>query len=197
MTPNAVPVGEEVMGRTVRHATEGVPADPDEMTTVMLREAQLLVAYRSSPLVALVAADGAVPGNGDAGSSGPRPGDRAPDCHGLTAAVAATPLRLYDLLRDRGHVLVLYADSTEALAGCRESAATVHRPAGDNMTAFVVTRTQSTAHRLGTDRHRRPAPARLPRWCGAVRAALRRRGADRPSHPPGRLPERPAVTADR
>ncbi|WSU55448.1 FAD-dependent monooxygenase [Streptomyces sp. NBC_01092] len=136
------PVGEEVVGRTVKHATEGIRAAPDDMTTVMLREAQLLVAYPSSPLVA---AAGAGPGSGDSGSPAPQPGERAPDCPGLTAGVAATPLRLYDLLRDRGHVLVLYADSAAALSACRETAATVHRLIGGKVTAFVVSRHQAAA----------------------------------------------------
>ncbi|NEE48079.1 pentachlorophenol monooxygenase, partial [Streptomyces sp. SID8455] len=45
------PVGEEVVGRTVRHAAEGVQADPTDPKTLMLREAQLLIGYRESPLV--------------------------------------------------------------------------------------------------------------------------------------------------
>ncbi|MFE9877839.1 FAD-dependent monooxygenase [Streptomyces sp. NPDC005784] len=93
------PVGEEVVERTVRHATQGVQADPIDPRTMMLREAQLLVGYRGSPLV-----DPASEG------PGPRPGDRAPDCSGLSAHIAAFPLRLYDLLRDRGHVLLLFGD---------------------------------------------------------------------------------------
>ncbi|GAA4072700.1 hypothetical protein [Streptomyces shaanxiensis] len=44
---------------------------------------------------------------------------------------------------------MLYADSTEALAGCREAAATFHRLARDNVTAYVVTRTQATAQAGG------------------------------------------------
>ncbi|MGW0610734.1 FAD-dependent monooxygenase [Streptomyces sp. NPDC002788] len=128
------PVGEEVVGRTVRHATEGgVRAAPDDMTTVMLREAQLLVAYPDSPLVA---PDGTGPGSPEA--PGPLPGGRAPDCRGLTSSLAVTPLRLYDLLRERGHVLVLYADSADALTACREAAAGVHRLTGGKVPAFVV-----------------------------------------------------------
>ncbi|MFF3886433.1 FAD-dependent monooxygenase [Streptomyces sp. NPDC001914] len=96
------PVGEEVVARTVRHAAHGVQADPDDPGTVMLREAQLLLGYRGSPLVG-PASEG----------PGPRPGDRAPDCTGLTAHIAAFPLRLYDLLRDRGHVLLVYGDGEE------------------------------------------------------------------------------------
>ncbi|MER5382752.1 FAD-dependent monooxygenase [Streptomyces sp. NPDC002688] len=93
------PVGVEVVERTVRHATQGIQADPVDPRTMMLREAQLLVGYRGSPLV-----DPAAEG------PGPQPGDRAPDCAGLSAHIAAYPLRLYDLLRDRGHVLLLYGD---------------------------------------------------------------------------------------
>jgi len=43
------PVGEEVVGRTVRHAREGFEADPDDPSTVIRREAQLLVGYPESP----------------------------------------------------------------------------------------------------------------------------------------------------
>ncbi|MFJ2750385.1 FAD-dependent monooxygenase [Streptomyces sp. NPDC087297] len=91
------PVGEEVVGRTVRHAVEGMENDPDDPATLMLREAQLLVGYRGSPIV-----DPAGEGRG------PRPGDRAPDCGGLEAAVSTYPMRLYDVLREREHVLLLY-----------------------------------------------------------------------------------------
>lgn len=97
------PVGEEVVERTVRHATQGVQADPADPGTVMLREAQLLVGYRGSPLVG-PASEG----------PGPQPGDRAPDCTGLTTHIATFPLRLYDLLRDRGHVLLVYGDGEQS-----------------------------------------------------------------------------------
>ncbi|MFD3538967.1 FAD-dependent monooxygenase [Streptomyces sp. NPDC058662] len=93
------PVGEEVVGRTVRHARQGIEADPADPATLMLREAQLLVGYRGGPLVGPV-------GDGP----GPQPGDRAPDCAGLTGPIAAYPMRLYDLLRARDHVLLLYGD---------------------------------------------------------------------------------------
>ncbi|MFD5157202.1 FAD-dependent monooxygenase [Streptomyces hawaiiensis] len=128
------PVGEEVVGRTVRHATGGgVHASKDDRTTVMLREAQLLVAYPDSPLTA---ADGT--NTGAPAHPGPGPGDRAPDCRGLTTGLAMTPLRLYDLLRDRGHVLVLYADSAGALTACQETALTAGRLTGGKVPAFVV-----------------------------------------------------------
>ncbi|WP_406090155.1 FAD-dependent monooxygenase [Streptomyces sp. NBC_01013] len=97
------PVGEEVVGRTVRHATRGLENDADDMETVMLREAQLLVGYRDGPLAT------APYGPDDA----PQPGDRAPDCAGLSTPVATYPLRLFDVLRGlTGHVLVLYAEKS-------------------------------------------------------------------------------------
>ncbi|MFD7631113.1 FAD-dependent monooxygenase [Streptomyces sp. NPDC059851] len=114
------PVGEEVVGRTVRHAAEGVQADPEDPDTLALREAQLLVAYPDSPVV----------GPGSAAGGGPAPGDRAPDCGGLRSSVATGPLRLYDLLRDRGHVLLLYADSGEALGACAALADGARRSVG-------------------------------------------------------------------
>ncbi|MFJ6551410.1 FAD-dependent monooxygenase [Streptomyces luteogriseus] len=133
------PVGEEVVGRTVRHATAGgVQTATDDRTTVMLREAQLLVAYPDSPLTAT---NGAGPTDADC----PGPGDRAPDCRGLTTSLAMTPLRLYDLLRDRGHVLVLHADSADALTACRDTAATADRLTGGTLPAFLVTAGDSDA----------------------------------------------------
>ncbi|MEV5974055.1 FAD-dependent monooxygenase [Streptomyces sp. NPDC051921] len=128
------PVGEEVVGRTVRHAKAGgVQADPEDRATLMLREAQLLVGYRGSPVVGLPdpAGDGA----------GPQPGDRAPDCAGLTAALTSYPLRLHDLLRDRGHVLLLYGDGTgdtEAAAGLAELARQAHESTGGAVTACLL-----------------------------------------------------------
>ncbi|MFE3326062.1 FAD-dependent monooxygenase [Streptomyces sp. NPDC059176] len=106
------PVGEEVVGRTVRHATEGVQADPADPVVLMLREAQLLVGYPDSPVV----------GPGSAARVGPGPGERAPDCGGLTGTIATFPSRLYDVLRGRGHVLLLYADADGQVAGFDEPA---------------------------------------------------------------------------
>lgn len=117
------PVGEEVVGRTVRHAAAGVQADRDDPQTVMLREAQLLVAYRGSPVVD-------PPGEGP----GPRPGDRAPDCGGLTGQIAAYPLRLYDLLRDRGHVLLVHGSGP----GTAELARTARESSAGRMETCVV-----------------------------------------------------------
>src|SRR6185295_3542250 len=46
------PVGEEVVGRTVRSAREGIGADSSDPDFVMRREAQLLIDYGDSPIVA-------------------------------------------------------------------------------------------------------------------------------------------------
>ncbi|MFJ8435487.1 FAD-dependent monooxygenase [Kitasatospora sp. NPDC094019] len=97
------PVGAEVVGRTVRHARG--EADGDDRTTVLLRQAQLLVNYRGGPLNG---AGGAGAEDGE-GGAGPRAGDRAPDCAGLERPLTAFPQRLFDLLRDRPHhTLLLY-----------------------------------------------------------------------------------------
>ncbi|MER6319382.1 FAD-dependent monooxygenase [Streptomyces sp. NPDC001581] len=117
------PVGEEVVGRTVRHAAQGFEADPDDPETLMLREAQLLVGYRGSPVVD-------PPGAG----RGPRPGDRAPDCGGLTGHIAAYPLRLYDLLREREHLLLLYGTGP----GLDELLRTARESSGGRVEACVV-----------------------------------------------------------
>jgi hypothetical protein len=100
------PVGEEVVGRTVRHARAGF--ESDDMSTMLLREAQLLVAYPDSPVV----------GEGDAAEvlkGGPEPGERAPDCRGLRRAAVAFPVRLYEVLDGRQHTLLLYVDRAEQM----------------------------------------------------------------------------------
>lgn len=99
------PVGEEVVGRTVRHAREGFETDPDDRWTVIRREAQLLMHYRDSPLV------------GDSGGcwSGPLPGEHAPDCRSLRRAAVSHPLRLFELLAHLHRTLLLYADDIALL----------------------------------------------------------------------------------
>ncbi|MGN9790751.1 FAD-dependent monooxygenase [Streptomyces sp. OZ13] len=112
------PVGEEVVGRTVRHATAGgVQVDPEEPQMLMLREAQLLVGYPDSPVVA----------SRGSGHAGPDAGDRAPDCGGLVGPIATFPVRLFDVLRGRdAHTLLLYTDDGsdwESCAGLADEAA--------------------------------------------------------------------------
>ncbi|WP_327266407.1 FAD-dependent monooxygenase [Streptomyces sp. NBC_01232] len=121
------PVGEEVVGRTVRHAVEGMENDPDDPATLMMREAQLLVGYRGSPIVD-------PPGDGP----GPRPGDRAPDCSGLTRPVAAYPMRLYDVLREREHVLLLYGAGPVTGSGLDALVRTARDLSGGRMEVCVL-----------------------------------------------------------
>ena len=107
-----LPVAEEVVGRTVRHARSGIEADPDDPATVVKREAQLLVGYPDSPIVGP-----ADTRPSDGGAPPVQPGDRAPDCRELHNAIATYPLRLLDLLRGTGHTLLLYADGASPSAG--------------------------------------------------------------------------------
>lgn len=121
------PAGEEVVARTVRHATEGMTAEPGDVRTALLREAQLLVSYRGSPVVEPAR-----------GARTPDAGDRAPDCGGLRDPLVAHPLRLYDLLRERDHVLVLYADSAEEAAAFGELADVARNTARSALTCYAV-----------------------------------------------------------
>lgn len=92
------PVGEEVVGRTVRSARQGIGADSADPSFVMRREAQLLIDYGGSPIVA------PSPGETD-----PRPGTRAPDARGLTRDAVTAQLRLFTLLAGPRHTLLCYA----------------------------------------------------------------------------------------
>lgn len=157
------PVGEEVVGRTVRHARAGIESDPQDRTTLLLREAQLLVGYPDSPLTEPAAAGAQHPG-------GPAPGDRAPDCAGLLRDLAAYPHRLFDLLRGPCHTLLLYAGpdtSAELLHAC---AAAADRAAHGLLDSYVI-------HAPDT----RPAGLRLPRaadGAGAFRAGYAPRAGE-------------------
>ncbi|BBY15842.1 FAD-dependent monooxygenase [Mycolicibacterium litorale] len=98
------PVGEEVVGRTVRSARHGIGAGSDDPDHVMRREAQLLIAYADSPIVSSA---GPVPE--------PLPGGRAPDANGLHRAAVTGPLRLFTLL-GRNHTALFYADGDATAA---------------------------------------------------------------------------------
>lgn len=98
------PVGEEVVGRTVRDAREGIGTDSNDLDFIMRREGQLLISYADSPLVA----GSAVP----TAPAAPRAGERAPDAAGLSRDSVNFPLRLFDVIGGVDHSLVLYADPT-------------------------------------------------------------------------------------
>jgi 2-polyprenyl-6-methoxyphenol hydroxylase-like FAD-dependent oxidoreductase len=94
------PVGEEVVGRTVRSAREGIGADSTDVDYVIRREAQLLIDYGDSPIVST--------GAGLPATSGPRAGRRAPDATGLTRDAVTGALRLFSLFGP-SHTVLLYA----------------------------------------------------------------------------------------
>jgi 2-polyprenyl-6-methoxyphenol hydroxylase-like FAD-dependent oxidoreductase len=127
------PVGEEVVGRTVRHARSGYDLDSPE--TLLLGEAQLLVGYPDSPLVEPLPADGRAVG-------GPAPGDRAPDCRGLVRDLAQYPQRLFDLLRGPRHTLLLHAGPEHAsgagAARLQECATAARHAAHGLLDAYLI-----------------------------------------------------------
>lgn len=122
------PVGEEVVGRTVRHAREGFEADPDDPATIVRREAQLLVGYPESPLVA---EEGVF-------ATGPAPGARAPDARGLRRRSLAFPVRLFEVLRGADHVLLLYAGEVSQLAELEPIAAAARDRARGRLAVYAV-----------------------------------------------------------
>jgi 2-polyprenyl-6-methoxyphenol hydroxylase-like FAD-dependent oxidoreductase len=99
------PVGEEVVGRTVRAAREGIGADSNDPTYVIRREGQLLINYAGSPIV------------------GPGGGGRAPDATGLTRDAVTGAFRLFSLFGGREHTTLLYAAEGAADAEMFERAA--------------------------------------------------------------------------
>jgi pentachlorophenol monooxygenase len=115
------PVGEEVVGRTVRSAREGIGADSTDADYVIRREAQLLIDYGGSPIVA----DGA--------------GTRAPDATGLTRDAVTGPLRLFSLLGRREHTTVLYApDGSVDVAAYERAAAAAVDAAHGRMEVYLI-----------------------------------------------------------
>lgn len=156
------PVGEEVVGRTVRSAREGIGAGETDPGYVIRREAQLLIRYADSPLVA-----------GDADGSSVAPGSRAPDARGLTRAAVSFPFRLFTLLGGERHTLVLYADRSvgpkelahlEAVAAASAAAAHGHldtylvaspeAAVDDTVLPLVRDRDGEFAQAYGTSGHR-------------------------------------------
>ncbi|MFJ8884965.1 FAD-dependent monooxygenase [Streptomyces sp. NPDC102402] len=122
------PIGEEVVARTLRHVRSGVQDDPADPETMMLREAQLLLGYRGSPAVA--------PGGSE--PDGPAPGDRAPDCGGLLYSLGTFPVRLFTLLREREHTLLLYADREDLPTSFDEVAREAARAAHGLLNTCVI-----------------------------------------------------------
>ena len=123
------PVGEEVVGRTVHAAREGIGADSDDPTYVVRREAQLLIDYVDSPIV------------GGRHDVSPAPGMRAPDAAGLTRFAVTDPFRLYSTIGRKRHTALLYAGdgaSAAKVADLEATAAAVVADAHGEMDAYVI-----------------------------------------------------------
>jgi pentachlorophenol monooxygenase len=125
------PVGEEVVGRTVRHARAGFESSPDDAATVIMREAQLLVGYPDSPTVSEDVSE-------DRLAAGPRPGQRAPDCRSLRRDAVSFPMRLFELLRGTGHTLLLYAADEQQGRALAEVATAAAARASGQLRAYLV-----------------------------------------------------------
>jgi 2-polyprenyl-6-methoxyphenol hydroxylase-like FAD-dependent oxidoreductase len=124
------PVGEEVVGRTVRAARSSTGVD-DDAVDILAREAQLLVAYPDSPLVADDVTDGSMEG-------GPVGGSRAPDARGLSQDTVSSAIRLHELLRHPGHTLLLWARTPEALAACHRLAEETDQQIAGHIRHYVI-----------------------------------------------------------
>ncbi len=117
------PVGEEVVGRTVRNAREGIGAGETDPDFVIRREAQLLIDYAGSPIVAAAA------------------GTRAPDAAGLVREAVTGPLRLFTVLDRRDHTILFYAPenlSVADVAALEHTAAAAREAAHGHLDVYLV-----------------------------------------------------------
>ena len=121
------PIGEEVVGRTVRAARHGIGAGDTDLTTVFLREAQLLVGYPDSPIVG--------PGGEE---FEPAPGMRAPDAAGLRQATVGFAMRLHDLLRHPDHTLLLWAPYAGAVDSARAAISEIEQRTAGLVRGYIV-----------------------------------------------------------
>ncbi|SNS92682.1 FAD-dependent monooxygenase [Rhodococcoides kyotonense] len=120
------PVGEEIVGMTVRNAREGIGAGENSLETAMRRQAQLLIFYAGSPIVAPV----------DETATSVQPGERAPDARGLRRDSVAYPIRLFELLATVKHTLLLYADG--ATGGLEDLASAAVDAAHGQLNVYLV-----------------------------------------------------------
>ncbi|MFC4602720.1 FAD-dependent oxidoreductase [Rhodococcus kronopolitis] len=125
------PVGEEVVGRTVRDARHGIGTGETDPAVAMARAAQLLVGYPDSALVGEDVAGGAL-------AAGPGPGGRAPDARDLRQDCAAAPTRVHELFRHPGHTLLLWADDRHDAAAQRAVAAEIADRTGRAVRCYVI-----------------------------------------------------------
>jgi 2-polyprenyl-6-methoxyphenol hydroxylase-like FAD-dependent oxidoreductase len=96
-----------------------------------MRETQLLITYRGSPIVTDLCPD--------ADAASPAPGDRLPDAHGLTQSFVGHARRLHEYIGRGRHTLVSYIDKPEQydafIDGCRVLAGALRNV----MSAVLVT----------------------------------------------------------
>jgi 2-polyprenyl-6-methoxyphenol hydroxylase-like FAD-dependent oxidoreductase len=124
------PVGQEVVGRTVRHARHGIGSGSVDPEQVMRREAQLLIDYGDSPIV-----------TAGADASAPRSGTRAPDARGLTRDAVVPPLRLFTLLAVPRHTLLCYAGpqcDEDTIAAIEQAAADAREACHGLIEAYLI-----------------------------------------------------------
>ena len=123
------PVGEEVVGMTVRNAREGIGSGESSIDTAMRRQAQLLIDYSESPL------------NTGRNSSSPhvQPGERAPDARGMRRDGVQYPIRLFDLLSGVDHTLLLTSDgSAESINSLEKVADAAIRSAHGLLDVYAI-----------------------------------------------------------
>jgi len=115
------------VGRTVHSATFGIGSDSSEPDFIIRREAQLLISYADSPIVASGA------------------GGRAPDAGGLPRAAVSDPFRLFGIF-GRDHTLLLYAGpeaGTETVPELEAAAAAAMRAAHGRLGVYVIAAPQA------------------------------------------------------
>ncbi|WP_159711963.1 FAD-dependent monooxygenase [Geminicoccus flavidas] len=122
------PVGEDVLARTIAE-TEAFRTGARGGES-KLQGAQLAISYRDSAWVRDEAST--------AMADGPQAGDRAPDANGLAQAEVGYPLRLFDLLRGAGHVLLLRLDDAGDAETAVSLAATLAARHGDLLRCYAL-----------------------------------------------------------
>jgi 2-polyprenyl-6-methoxyphenol hydroxylase-like FAD-dependent oxidoreductase len=124
------PVGAEVVART-RAASEGYGREGGHAPDPLV-DAQIRVNYRSSPIV--------MPVEGDRQIDSLAAGDRAPDADGLRRLGVGFPLRLFQLLNDTQHTLIVQPGDGGAVAreGLAGSIAGLRQAAGGSLAALII-----------------------------------------------------------
>jgi 2-polyprenyl-6-methoxyphenol hydroxylase-like FAD-dependent oxidoreductase len=132
------PVGEEVVGRTVRHARHGIGSGSSDPEHMMLREAQLLIDYADSPIV-----------TADGDTSAPQPGNRAPDARGLTRGAVVPSQRLFTLLAGPRHTLLCYAGprcNADTVAAIEQAAADAGQACHGLIDVYLIADPDASVH---------------------------------------------------